>query len=472
MRTAALLIVSLALAAFDVPLAWADDLGAARKDFRAAQKAENWKDRQDGYTVLAGYDSRDAALEALQALVKEKNAAVVYTGVRCLALMRSTGAQEAYRETLAKGKPLARLFVLMALDALSAEGLTESLHDVLKGKDASAIAQAAMALGRRQSLESLPQLLPLLAHKAWQVRRGAAMALLAFASPAAPPDPGSTAPRSLPAPDEMRTPEVTQALAKALAQSAGSERAPMLRALKKITGQDYGLDLAAWKQLAAGTPAEQVVRKPAPAPHIFGIPILGRRVVVVFDRSLRMNDAHPFRAKGRMEELCAVPGGRHIPWMRLHRARSFAAAHVRRMFRDMEKKSRLEVVLFNKDIDRVFGKFAAPSAGTKKLLKETFSELEVGEGLDTYGALMLALDIAGAKDSQAWKSGPDEVVFITANVPTTGEITETDVLASAIGLKARLRMVPVHTMGIKTHSYDMLREMAAQTGGLYRNYYK
>ena len=461
----------LALSAFATPV-HADDLGEARKEFRAAQKHEDWKEREDAYVVLAGYDSAAAAKEALLALTKEKNAAVIYTGVRCLAMMKSTGAQDTYRETLVKGKPLARLYVLMALDAMSASGLTEAMEGVLAGKDDPAIAQAAMALGRRQSVASIPKLLPLLSHKAWQVRRGAAMALLALASPPAPKDPGSNEPRTLPAPDAMRTPEVVQALVKALAQSTGSERTPMLRTLKRITQQDFGLDVNAWKQLAAGKSADEIVRKPVTTPHIFGIPILGRRVVIVFDRSLRMSDPHPFRKEGRLEEVCDVPDGRPVPWMRMTRTRHFAAAHVHRLFSDMDKKSRLEVVLFNNTVKRVFNKFVGPGAGNKKLLKETLDELQVDEGINAYGALTQALDAAGAKEKQAWKSGPDEIVFITVNVPTAGDVKDPNVLASAIGLKARFRMVPVHTVGIQSHSYDMLRQIAKQTGGIYRNYYE
>ena len=262
------------------------------------------------------------------------------------------------------------------------------------------------------------------------------------------------------------------ALVGGLAASAGSERAPILRALHKITGQDYGLDLPAWKQLAAGKAPDTIVRKPVPMPHAFGIPILGRRVVVCFDRSLRMDEGHPFGRTTRLEELCAVPGARHIAWMRIYRARQFAAAHIKRMFTDMSKKSRMEVVLFHATVDRVFGKFVGPGAATKKVLGETLDELEVSEGINSYGALTLALDIAGDRDAKAWKSGPDEIIFLTANLPTVGDVIEPEVVGLAIGLKARFRMVPIHTIGIKTHAYDMMRTIATQSGGTYRDYHK
>ena len=55
----------------------------------------------------------------------------------------------------------------------------------------------------------------------------------------------------------------------------------------------------------------------------------------------------------------------------------------------------------------------------------------------------------------------------TVNVPNAGEIKEADVVAAAISLKARLRMVPIHTVGIHFHPYDMCRNIAQKTGGVY-----
>ena len=453
--------------------AWGDDLGGARGDFRAAQKLEDWKERQDAYAVLAAYDGEDAAKEALAALEDEAHGAVLYAGVRCLAMMKSTGAQDVYRARVTSGKTRSRLLSLLALDAMRADKLDPLLEGLLGDKDARVVAQAAMALGRRQSLGSLPTLLPLLAHKTWQVRRAAAMALWALASPPAPVDPAAPGKlRTLPAPDAMKAPAVLAALADAMAAGVGCERTPMLRTLRKVSGQDFGLDSAAWRQLAVGKAPDEIVHKPATIPHVFGIPVLGRRVVVVFDKSLRMNDAHPYRAQGRLEALCAVPGARPIPWMRMTRARHFAGGHVKRLFQDMPKKSRMEVIFFNKTLEPLFGKPVAPGAGNRKKLDEALEKLKIDEGINVYDALTRALDLAGSKEARAWKSGPDEIVFVTVNVPTDGDVVDPTAVAQAIGFKARLRMVPIHTIGIHTHAYDMLRELAAQTGGTYRDYHK
>ena len=75
-------------------------------------------------------------------------------------------------------------------------------------------------------------------------------------------------------------------------------------------------------------------------------------------------------------------------------------------------------------------------------------------------------------DGAAWKRGPDEIIFVTCNMPTVGDLTEANVVGAAIALKARLRMVPIHTIGIESHPYEMLATIARETGGVYRNYYE
>ena len=75
-------------------------------------------------------------------------------------------------------------------------------------------------------------------------------------------------------------------------------------------------------------------------------------------------------------------------------------------------------------------------------------------------------------DTAAWKKGPDEIIFTACNVANKGEIKEPDVVAAAIAFKARMRMVPIHTIGVGAHGYDMLRAIAAETGAVYLNLYE
>ena len=91
--------------------------------------------------------------------------------------------------------------------------------------------------------------------------------------------------------------------------------------------------------------------------------------------------------------------------------------------------------------------------------------------MNHYDAMIEALDLGGSKDGAAWTKGPDEIVFTACNAPNEGEIKDPDVVAAAIALKARIRMVPIHTVGVETHSYTMMETIARETGGVYRKLY-
>jgi hypothetical protein len=52
-------------------------------------------------------------------------------------------------------------------------------------------------------------------------------------------------------------------------------------------------------------------------------------------------------------------------------------------------------------------------------------------------------------------------------LPWLAEHTDPVVIGPAIGLKARLRMVPITTVGVGEHPYDLLSQLAESTGGTY-----
>ena len=242
-----------------------------------------------------------------------------------------------------------------------------------------------------------------------------------------------------------------------------------------VTGQIGELPIvrvAAHGAEVALTYQGDALKKRVEPAYVFGIPLYGRRVVFVLDNSLRNGDPHRFGTGERLRTLCEVPGRRPILHMRLLTVGQFARAHYKRAIRDLPKGSRYELIVFNASIHSTFGKFASASSASRNLSDEVLDTLKPDDGIATYGALTAALDMGGSADSKAWKKGPDEIVFMTCNMPTTGEIKDADVVGAAIALKARLRMVPIHTIGIESHPYGMLGAIAKETGGVYRNYYE
>ena len=76
-------------------------------------------------------------------------------------------------------------------------------------------------------------------------------------------------------------------------------------------------------------------------------------------------------------------------------------------------------------------------------------------------------DIAGRKDSVAWDVGPEEVLYAIVSLPWLSEHSDPAVVAAAIALKARLRMVPITLAGIGEHPYELCQTLADATGGTY-----
>ncbi len=414
-----------------------------RDEFRTAYKSDQWKERRDAFMYISDIDRPESVEEILTALKREENAAVVLAGVEALALQKSLGSREVLFRIARKGKGRERLLVLVALSQQKGPDVTKLLLEVADGRDPQAAAQAALAFRADKPLEALPVLLKLLKHKDWQVRRAAAMVLAEYGAE-----------------------EAVAPLVAALGVATGRDRNDLIHALWKITGEKYGSDLRAWKKYVAGEDPETIQAKPELAPTIFGVPIYGERVVICLDNSLRMTDPHPYDSE-RLRKLCDPKDGDPIPWFRMKTNGHFAHGHVKHLLKGLPKGAKFELITFNAIVRDTFAGFASVGSASRKTALETIDSLQTDDGIDSYGALTLALDRGGAKDAAAWNKGPDEIIYITVNMPTTGEIKEADVVAAAIGLKARLRMVPIHTVGIHFHPYDMCRDIAGNTGGVY-----
>ncbi len=444
-------LLALMLAAQASPRrACADDWTDDRIAFRGEVKSEDWRKRRDAYLLLTNHDSAEAVDEALNALDDESNAAVVLGALDALGMMVTLEARGRLFDVARKGKGVEKLLAIRVLSKLEGDDVDAVLLEVAQAKDAPAIAAAVGALGAREALPAgaAGVFKKLLAHKDWQVQSAVGRAILAHPDPTAVPQ-----------------------LAAAFAKAKGRERLDLLGALEKTTGHAYGNDPKAWTALAKGTPPAEIQPQPTLVPTAFGIPIYGRRVVIVLDNSLRMGDPHPFDTE-RLRELCDPSDGDAIPWFRMSLIAHFAHAHVKHLIQGLPKGTRFELIPFNEFVRPTFGELASVGAASRKLALETLAALKTDDGIATFEALNAALDIEGAKEAKAWKSGPDEILFITVNQPTKGDVTEGDLVASAIAMKASRRMVPIHAVGIHFHPYEMCQRLAESTGGTYVNLVK
>lgn len=452
------------------PLAAADDWPEARKAFLAKAKNPDWKVRSTAFGDLAYFDDEKAVAAVLGVLASESQPNVLLAGIRALGAFRSEAARAAVADTLRKGKDPLRLYALFAVaDQPGTEG-KEVLLELLQAREAPVLAQAALALGRKQVREALPSLLALVRHKDVRVRGAAARAVryLAGAAGAPPAAGGATAPPGPPA-RSLATPEVLGALVDALEAGEGRERADLLATLQHLTRQDLGWDIAAWRALAQGAPVDTLPRNPRHPACFFGLPVFGRRLVLLADNNVRTEDAHPFTERARLQEVCKVPGARPVPWFELKTLQQLLRAHVKRTVADLPSGTTFELVIVSAKARGTFGKLTPANDGTKATAAAALDEARVEAGNDVFTALDSALDITSRKDSVAWDTGPEEILYAIVALPWLAEQSDPAVVAAAIGLKARMRGVPLTLVGLGEHPYEMCQALAEATGGTYLN---
>jgi hypothetical protein len=442
-RAAGLLVLALASLSLAAP-ARAKEWAEVRKEFKEGVKATEWEKRRRGYLAIRAIDSEDAADEVLSALGRERHGLVVAAGIDTLSGYQSEGATKVLAEAARSGRGIRRASALLALRDQRGPGGKEALVAVLDQTDEWAVGHAALALGAKQAVDAAPRLTALLAHPDWQVRAAGAGALGRL---------GPSAPKG-----------TLAALADALEASTGADRGAMVAALHAVSGKDFGYDPAAWKRLAAGEDAAKIARAPKAVPYVFGVPVYGKRVVVVLDHSVGSDDPHPFD-QARLKQVCEVPNARPILWITLRTRGQLMGAHARRLIQDLPAGSSFDLITAGRQFRPLYGKFTPAGAGPAQATAKAIEDAKPENGLDAYGALQAALDTGGKAAS--WGSGPDTVVYLGCGVPWQADVVDAGQVGAEIGLEARRRFVPIHAIGVGNHPFQMLKDLAARTGGTY-----
>jgi hypothetical protein len=445
----------------------ADEWADARKAFLKAMKSEDWKVRSAGFGELSYYDNAAVVGEVLGALAEERHPAVLLAGIRALGNYKTKAATDAVIDVVRKGRDPVRLYTILAIADLPGDVGKDALLDVVQGKDGQAAAQAALALGKKRVMDALPHLLGLLRHKDHRIRAAGARAIRLLAGPIPEAQPGKPPP--LATPKALSSPDVLTALVDALESGEGRERTDLIQALVRLTQQDFGWDVPAWRAVVAGTKPAEIGRNPRHPTYFFGQPVFGRRVVILADNNVRTEDAHPFVDRERLKKVCEVPGARPVPWFELKTLKQVLSAHCKRTVDDLAPGTLFDVTVVGVKARGVFGKLTSANDGTKSTVATALQDAKPETGNDVYTALDSALDIGGKKDGAAWDSGPEEILYAIVALPWLAEHSDPAVVAAAIALKARLRMVPITVVGLGEHPYELCDTLATATGGTYVN---
>jgi HEAT repeat protein len=440
-----LAVVALGAQAGTPPPARAADWAEAKRAFAESQKAKEWQRRRDGFTALSDHDKGDAVEAALGAVAKESHGAVLWAGVSFLSGVRTPEARDAVIAAAKTGKGARRWCAILGLLGQFGDAGKDALLEALKTGDPTSAMLAAEALGKKNVAEARTPLVEALKHKDWQVRAAAARGLgqLTGAVPK----------------------EQYAAMLAALEAGEGVERQDLFAALEALAHQGLGYDADAWKRWAAGE--KDVKAAPKPLPHAFGVPVFGRRVAVVLDRSTRADDPHPFEDIARLKEVCRVPGGRDVPWYSAKTILQLYVAHAKRLIDDLPDGAQVELVTVGGKVSRgELGRLSPASAGTRAALAKALAALKPEASLDLLAGLDIALD-SGGKDPAAFSSGPDEVVVFDTATPWNVPTTDPDEIVGVATWKARVRGVRIVTVGVGGHPFDLLRRLAEKTDGTY-----
>ncbi|MDJ0972830.1 MAG: HEAT repeat domain-containing protein [Planctomycetota bacterium] len=469
MRRALPLLVLLLVFAGGLPAA-AEDWNDAKSAFKKALRSEDWKTRATAFGELAYYDGTKAVQEILKVLAKEKNEAVALAAVKALAAFVTDEAKAELEKQLKTSKGQKRLYIMLVLEQQPGNHGSSIMMEFLAGeKDLALKCQAALVLANRQVKAALPYFYNMCFHKDWHVRSAGARALeiMAGKKPEKPTDPKEK-PKPW-VPEWYPKDKVVGVLIDAFEQADGAERRAMLSALERVTKQQFGWDVPAWRALQKGTPVEKIKRKPKHPPYFFGVPVWGKRVAIVTTINHRISEPHNYTDKKRLQELCEVPGARSVAWPKIKTNRHFMMKHMIRTVLDMESGTKFNVYLAGQKVESLFPKLVSANRSTKNTVSEELEEVKSDAGNDAYTSLMEALDLGGSKDSAAWSKGPDEILYVSCAIPWLAEVTDQQVIGASVGLKARRRMVPIVAVGVGEHPYELMELMAELTGGLYRS---
>ena len=469
------LSLSLAVLATMAPRVHADDGAEVRRAFRSEMKSDNWKERRSAFVTLLDYDDKKTFDAALSATLKDKNAAVQLAGIETLGKFESEEAHKALLGELKRAKGEKAAVLLMALAEQKGHSGVDELIALLGDKDPMKAGLAAIALGAKKAPQAMAALIDTLGHKDTRVRSGAARALKAWAwSEMTKPAKGSGKVPEPKMPEWFELEPIRDALVGALDGAEGVFRGDLIEALEFITKKDYGDNPAAWAAHAKGEEVtKKILRKRTYPAHFFGIPVYGKRIVVVMDANVLTDREHPFKDRTRLQELCENPGRAGLPWHKIKSVKHFNDAWVRRFFMDLPTSGvQFELVRSGKKPKTLFGRLKPSNNGTKKSAIEEVEKAGVENENDILTTMTYALDISGKKDSVAWTKGPDVVCCVYSSVPWLAEETDAEVVGAAIGLKARRRLVKIHAAGVHEYAYAMMKLFAAQSGGTYKEMIK
>lgn len=224
---------------------------------------------------------------------------------------------------------------------------------------------------------------------------------------------------------------------------------------------------AAENPYAAPFPAVKgEVARPA---WFFKIPVFGDRICFVLDVSLDMDSPWniDIAAEQKKKEPEQTPG-----FFSVKTRWQLVRAHVRRCLELLPESTEVAFVFFNNRVltypeDR--RRFVRNSSDNREKILEHMEKVERVGSTDMYEAFRTAWGfVADGNREKNFERGCETILFVTDGLPAHGELrNRPDRLRDEVWLASILPRLRVHCVGIHNHAFDLLKNVAKDTGGLY-----
>jgi hypothetical protein len=403
--------------------------------------------------VLLKDDAADVKRAAIQVLTKYKNP-------EALAEMASVW------EKKFKKPPESRALGLYAFAGSTKDEVRKPIALGLKDKDPRVVQAACRTAGIAGRLEFVPDLVKLLGHKSWACRSGAALALAELSAFEAMPQIFTVFCRD----DSHRVRyDCWLALKKLSRNRILPCRPAAWEEWWTNQQQEAAKELAEGEKNPWGDSFPHLNTKIAEPAHFFRMPILADRICIVIDASQSMTERWTVDHKAERDK----PKEERIPGFFNVKTRWGLMRNYLKVFlKELPETTQVGLVFYHHDIipypenGKLFKNNAKARDKALNWIEEEVKQkatTSIYDGLDKGWGF-----VRDGHPDHNFRKGCETIVFLTDGKPTDGRfIKRPDRIRDEAWRVTMVRGMRYFVVGIHRHSYELLKEMAKTSRGLY-----
>jgi HEAT repeat protein len=340
----------------------------------------------------------------------------------------------------------AREMVARVLATIGGRNVIPPLGKALRDKDARVKTAALLSLGALRAEEEVKAILKVLEDKDWMVRSAAIEAL-----------------------GKIRDSRAIEPLLERLEAEEGILRDDTAKALERITGQELGDAIQAWKawwaknrtRVLAGERPESEPEKPPPPnsaekDRYHELVIKSKRTIFIIDVSESMSySTEEYQEKPKRGEISRL---------------QLAQRELARTLRKYGENGTFAVIAFHTLVKAWRPGMVKATRVMKEDSAEWVEALVPTGTTNIYAALELAFQMAGmGVYDKYYPPAADTIYLLSDGAPTNEDLSADDFerILRAVREWNRLGRMKIHTIGLKGHSVEFMSRLAKENGGTY-----